>query len=162
MPSTMSESRLAPPLAAKPRPEDLDGLLDLCRNGGRDAQRRLYEKFHAAPCRLPVRRAGVDDADDVLQEVHLKAFHGLHPFNRRSPFAACSPLGCIDRRSTKRWARPSSAALRRPVLQRTTGRYAGGTRVEAPRRRAFAITETLERLIAAAASIGLSSIPVNG
>lgn len=82
------ERAVAPTAARQPILETADELLDQCRNGRRDAQQRLYERFHEAPYRLLVRTVGVDDADDVLQDVFLKTFRTLHQFDGRSSFAS--------------------------------------------------------------------------
>lgn len=51
-----------------------------CRDGHRDAQRRLYELCYERVYRLMVRMAGVQDAADLTQQVFLQVFRKIHQF----------------------------------------------------------------------------------
>lgn len=81
---------------ATERPESAERLLDepdeallvACRNGCRDAQRRLYERFGRRTYRLLVRMVGPDAADDLLQDVFIKVFRSLDRFDGRSAFGS--------------------------------------------------------------------------
>ena len=66
--------------------EPSDDLVAASRRGGREAQQRLYECYHQRVYRLLVRMVGLNDADDILQQVFLQVFRSLSQFNVRSRF----------------------------------------------------------------------------
>lgn len=57
-----------------------------CRAGDRNAQRSLYECCHSKVYRLMVRLVGVQNAEDVTQQVFLQTFRKLHQFGGESRF----------------------------------------------------------------------------
>jgi len=64
---------------------ELEGqLIAACTDGDREAQRRLYDSFHASIYRLVTRMVGEQDAADVTQQVFLQAFRCLDRFAGRS------------------------------------------------------------------------------
>lgn len=54
--------------------------------GKLDAFERLVDNHHAVVHRLAVRIAGLDDADDVVQDSFLRAFHRLDRFRGEGSF----------------------------------------------------------------------------
>lgn len=66
--------------------EPLDDLVVACRRGSREAQQRLYECCHQRVYRLLVRMVGLNDADDLLQQVFLQVFRTLSQFSGQSRF----------------------------------------------------------------------------
>jgi RNA polymerase sigma-70 factor, ECF subfamily len=55
-------------------------IVEGCQRGDRGAQRQLYEQFATTVYRVAVRIVGAENADDVSQEVFLKAFRSIHQF----------------------------------------------------------------------------------
>ena len=66
--------------------EPIDDLVAASRRGSREAQQRLYECCHQRVYRLLVRMVGLDDADDLLQQVFLQVFRTLSQFSGQSRF----------------------------------------------------------------------------
>lgn len=66
--------------------EPSNDLLAASRRGGREAQQQLYECCHQRVYRLLVRMVGLNDADDLLQQVFLQVFRSLSQFSGRSRF----------------------------------------------------------------------------
>lgn len=66
--------------------EALEGLVVAGQRGNREAQRRIYELCQQRVFRLLVRMVGINDAEDVLQQVFLKVFRTLGQFNGQSRF----------------------------------------------------------------------------
>ena len=63
-----------------------DEVLRGCCAGGRDAQRRLYELYHAQVYRLAVRMVGREEALDLVQQVFLQLFRTIGQFAERAKF----------------------------------------------------------------------------
>lgn len=64
-------------------------LIDRCRAGERDAQRRLFEQTSERIYRLLLRMTGnPDDASDLTQETYVKALQRLEQFDGRSAIAS--------------------------------------------------------------------------
>jgi RNA polymerase sigma-70 factor (ECF subfamily) len=61
-------------------PSDEQALIARCRAGDRAALRSLYEQYHRRVYSLTQRIAGPQDAEELTQEVFLKAFRGLANF----------------------------------------------------------------------------------
>lgn len=59
-------------------------IVALCQRGDRDAQRQLYETTHHNVYRLMVRMVGLQDAEDVMQQVYLQVFRSIAQFSGRS------------------------------------------------------------------------------
>jgi RNA polymerase sigma-70 factor (ECF subfamily) len=60
-------------------------LIDGCRRGEREAQRRLYERYGERIYRLTLRLAGnAEDAFDLTQETFVRAFQRIASFDGRS------------------------------------------------------------------------------
>ena len=66
--------------------EPSNDLVAASRRGSREARQRLYECCHQRVYRLLVRMVGLNDADDLLQQVFLQVFRSLSQFNGRSRF----------------------------------------------------------------------------
>jgi len=60
--------------------DDEQALIARCRAGDRVALRTLYEQYHRRVYSLTLRIAGPQDAEELTQEVFLKAFRGLANF----------------------------------------------------------------------------------
>lgn len=74
---------VAPRLEAASRPSvraDETALIEACRAGDRGAMRTVYERYHRRVFALTVRIAGSQEAEELTQEVFLKAFRGLDKF----------------------------------------------------------------------------------
>ncbi len=67
-------------------PAELAEILASCRNGERDAQRRLYELCHHQVYRVAVRMVGLQDAPDVTQQVFMQVFRKVDQFTGQSKF----------------------------------------------------------------------------
>lgn len=63
-----------------------DEVVAAAQHGDRDAQWQLYESSHQNVYRLMVRMAGVQDADDLTQQVFLQAFRKLGQFSGQAAF----------------------------------------------------------------------------
>ncbi len=63
------------------------GVLLGCCAGDSDAQRSLFEYYHSQVYQLMVRLVGVENAEDVTQQVFLQTFRKLHQFAEESRFA---------------------------------------------------------------------------
>jgi RNA polymerase sigma-70 factor (ECF subfamily) len=62
-------------------------IVAAAQRGDRDAQRELYELSHQNVYRLMVRMVGLQDADDLTQQVFLQAFRKMDQFSGRSLFS---------------------------------------------------------------------------
>jgi RNA polymerase sigma-70 factor (ECF subfamily) len=65
---------------------DLASIVVGCQQRHRTAQRELYERSHRQLFRLVTRMIGAQDADDVCQQVFLKAYQSIQQFAVRSNF----------------------------------------------------------------------------
>ena len=61
-------------------------LIKACQLGDRDAQRRLYDQYSAKVFRLMVRMVGMQDADDLTQQVFLQMYRRIQQFSGKSQF----------------------------------------------------------------------------
>lgn len=61
-------------------------LLVRCRAGQRDAQLHLYESFRGQVYRLMVRIVGMQEAEDLTQQVFLQLFRKIEQFSAQSRF----------------------------------------------------------------------------
>lgn len=66
--------------------EPIDRVVAACLRGSREAQQRLYVRCHRRVYRLLVRMVGLNDADDLLQQVFLQVFRTLSQFSGQSRF----------------------------------------------------------------------------
>lgn len=64
----------------------VDAVVAACKEGDRDAQRLLYERHNRDIYRLMVRMVGLNDADDVTQQVFLRLLRNITQFSGRSRF----------------------------------------------------------------------------
>lgn len=79
---------IAPATAVIPDPDD-SGLIALARNGDRSAFERLYRRYVGRVHGLCRRLTGhAAEAEDMTQEVFVRAWQKLATFEGRSPFAA--------------------------------------------------------------------------
>lgn len=69
------------------RPDDDAVLIRGCQEGNRDSQRALYERHSQHVYRLMYRIAGGTNADDLTQQVFLRAFQTIGQFAGRSAFS---------------------------------------------------------------------------
>ena len=67
-------------------PTAVDEIVVACQEGDRDAQRQLYERYNQNVYRLMVRMVGLDDADDLTQQVFLRLLRNITKFSGRSRF----------------------------------------------------------------------------
>jgi RNA polymerase sigma-70 factor, ECF subfamily len=73
--------------AHDPETAAIDGeVLSACRAGERSAQQRVYELCHLQVYRLMVRMVGLQDAEDVTQQVFLQVFRKIDQFDGHSKF----------------------------------------------------------------------------
>ncbi len=66
--------------------EELAEVVEACKKGDPEAQLRLYEATFQNVYRLVVRMVGMQEADDVTQQVFLQAFRKIGQFSGRSRF----------------------------------------------------------------------------
>jgi len=66
--------------------DPLSAVVTACQNGDRAALRKLYDACQQKVYRLMVRMVGLQDADDVTQQVFLQAFRSIGKFNGQSRF----------------------------------------------------------------------------
>ncbi len=59
---------------------DETALIEACRAGDRAAMRTIYERYQRRVFALTMRIAGPQEAEELTQEVFLKAFRGLDKF----------------------------------------------------------------------------------
>lgn len=57
-----------------------------CQRGDRDAQQRLYDRFHRQIYRLTVRMVGPQEAEDVTQQVFLQLYRSIGKYSGRGRF----------------------------------------------------------------------------
>src|SRR6185437_13432932 len=55
-------------------------LVEACRRGEREAQHAFYEKYRRRVFSLIARIVGAQDAEELVQEVFLRAYRGLDKF----------------------------------------------------------------------------------
>ena len=55
-------------------------LVEACRRGEREAQHAFYEKYRRRVFSLIARIVGAQDAEELVQEVFLRAYRGLEKF----------------------------------------------------------------------------------
>ncbi|HEY2745113.1 MAG TPA: sigma-70 family RNA polymerase sigma factor [Polyangia bacterium] len=67
------------PAAAPGRDAEL-ALVEACRRGEREAQHAFYEKYRRRVFSLIARIVGPQDAEELVQEVFLRAYRGLEKF----------------------------------------------------------------------------------
>jgi RNA polymerase sigma-70 factor (ECF subfamily) len=67
--------------------DDLASIIAGCQAGDRQAQQRLYERFHRPLYSLAARLVGNDHAADVLQEIFLRVFARIGSFKGKSAVA---------------------------------------------------------------------------
>ncbi len=128
-----------------------------CQRGDRDAQRRLYEQYHAQVHRLMLRMVGCEEAADLTQDVFLRVLQTISKFTGRSQFstwlyrvAVNEALQHLRRRSRKRFAplvfEPSDRAAS-PTTQSEEGELLDRalTRLDPELRSLFVLRE-VERL----------------
>jgi RNA polymerase sigma-70 factor (ECF subfamily) len=91
---------------------DLSNLLNACRRGDPQAQRKLFDRHHERLLVVCLRYArDYPEAEDMLQETFLALFRDLHQFNGQGPFegwshrvAVNSALQYLRRRNPLRFA----------------------------------------------------------
>ncbi len=66
--------------------DSLAVVVSASQNGDRTAQRQLYESCHQTMFRLAVRMVGLQEAEEVTQQIFLQAFRSIGQFNGRSRF----------------------------------------------------------------------------
>jgi RNA polymerase sigma-70 factor (ECF subfamily) len=66
--------------------ESLEQIVTSCRHGDRGAQRELYDRCISKVFRLVVRMVGIQDADDLAQQIFLQTYRNIHQFSARSGF----------------------------------------------------------------------------
>ena len=64
----------------------VDEIVSACKEGDRNAQRLLYERHNRDIYRLMVRMVGLDDANDLTQQVFLRLLVNIAQFSGRSRF----------------------------------------------------------------------------
>jgi RNA polymerase sigma-70 factor (ECF subfamily) len=67
------------PAIASGRDAEL-ALVEACRRGEREAQHAFYEKYRRRVFSLIARIVGAQDAEELVQEVFLRAYRGLEKF----------------------------------------------------------------------------------
>jgi RNA polymerase sigma-70 factor (ECF subfamily) len=77
----VSASRPAEERPARAQPAaDEAVLIAACKSGDRGAMRTVYERYHRRVFALTMRIAGAQEAEELTQEVFLKAFRALDKF----------------------------------------------------------------------------------
>jgi len=66
--------------------ESLNEVVAACQHGDDAARRQVYDACHYSVFRLAVRMVGLQEADDVTQQVFLQAFRSIGSFNGSSRF----------------------------------------------------------------------------
>lgn len=87
MPDSNPEPRHDDPVANGLESSNVAEVVAGCRMGRRDAQRSLYELFHASTYRVVARMVGEHEAADVVQEVFLQVYAKISQFAGRASFA---------------------------------------------------------------------------
>jgi RNA polymerase sigma-70 factor (ECF subfamily) len=116
---TETESRAAWP--------DEASLIAACRAGDHGAMRVVYERFHRRVFGLTMRIAGAQEAEELTQEVFLKAFRGLDRFRGDAQLgtwlyrlAVNAALSHVSRSRDKRRA-PEEVLAELPAEAKATG-----------------------------------------
>ncbi len=66
--------------------ESLAQIVTACRQGDRVAQRELYDRCSPKVFRLVVRMVGIQEANDLSQQIFLQTYRTIHQFSARSGF----------------------------------------------------------------------------
>lgn len=66
--------------------ESLAQIVTACRYGDRGAQRELYDRCIAKVFRFVVHMVGIQEADDLAQQIFLQTYRTIHQFSARSSF----------------------------------------------------------------------------
>jgi len=79
---TSSATRAPSEDARRAAPDSLDerALVEACRRGERPAMHTLYERYRRRVFALIARIVGAQDAEELTQDVFLRAFRGLEKF----------------------------------------------------------------------------------
>lgn len=107
-------------------PETIDDHVSACHCGSRNAQQRLYECCIKRVYRLLVRMVGLDDAEDLLQQVFLQVFRTMTQFSGQSRFetwlyrvAVNESLQHLRKQRRRRWVSLESDLMdRKPDQER--------------------------------------------
>jgi RNA polymerase sigma-70 factor (ECF subfamily) len=132
--------------------DELTGLVLSARDGDRLALRAFIEASQAEVWRFVAHQVGRADADDVTQDVFVRAWRALSSFrgesSARTWLLAIARRACVDeRRRRTRRARLSLSWLERVVggesgdVSSTQALYALVERLEFGRREAFVLTQ---------------------
>jgi RNA polymerase sigma-70 factor, ECF subfamily len=110
----MDSSALRPRTARPPDDDDLP-LVRRTRQGDLRAFETLVERHRDVVLRVATRIVGAEDAEDVVQDAFLRAFHRLEGFRGDAPFRAWllqivhnSALSTLDRRRRAGREEPTS------------------------------------------------------
>jgi RNA polymerase sigma-70 factor (ECF subfamily) len=87
MPDSNPEHRHDDPVADAPERSNVADLVAGCQVGSREAQRSLYDLFHASTYRVVARMVGEHEAADVVQDVFLQVYDKVSQFAGRASFA---------------------------------------------------------------------------
>ena len=128
-PEATTDRGLAPGAPAPgPAAPALDGLLaERARDGDPAAFRALYERFAPMVHAVLVAHAAAREADDLMQDVFLAAWRGLHRLQRDEHVGAW--LAVIARNRARRSGRagpPVASLADEPADPRSLGDAAGG------------------------------------
>jgi RNA polymerase sigma-70 factor (ECF subfamily) len=132
--------------------DELTDLLLAARDGDRAALRSFVETSQPAVWRFVAHQVGVDEADDVTQDVYVRAWRALPAFRReasaRTWLLAIARRACVD--TMRRRARRTRLAgrLDGPAAEPSDPASAHALRalvatLESSRREAFVLTQLL-------------------
>jgi RNA polymerase sigma-70 factor (ECF subfamily) len=138
-----SGAELAP---ARPREDDRDAIA-ACQGGEREAFDRLVEKYQRDVYRLCYRYVNNhQDANDMAQEVFLKAYRALDRFRGDSAFSTwlyrIAVNTCLNFRASRK---PEAAELPEALPDKSPGALEGLERDERSRRVREAVTRLPEK-----------------
>jgi len=138
-----SGSELAP---ARPREDDRDAIA-ACQGGEREAFDRLVEKYQRDVYRLCYRYVNNhQDANDMAQEVFLKAYRALDRFRGDSAFSTwlyrIAVNTCLNFRASRK---PEAGELPEALPDKSPGALEGLERDERSRRVREAVTRLPEK-----------------
>ncbi len=102
-------------------------LVEACRRGDRAAMRAVYDRYHRRVFALTMRIAGAQEAEELTQEVFLKAFRAMDKFRGDAQLgtwlyrmAVNAALSHIGRSKEKRRA-PEEALMALPAPEAVDG-----------------------------------------
>lgn len=106
--------------------ESLAQVVTACGQGDRCAQRELYNRCIPKVFRLVVRMVGIQEADDLAQQIFLQTYRTIHQFSARSGFETW--LYRLTMNECLQFLRHAKRRVHEPLEYEPADRHAGHER----------------------------------